>query len=680
MSLRNVNKDHLKEHASVVLATPELLTLPDHQNPLKFWTHHPKENYLADLTVFAEGLTSSPIGNWAGPFTGRPQLILQLIPVIQESCLGISRATLETRLSHLRAWWRLLDAVEAAAQQIGQPMAKVEDVRQLTRIHQDFAHRSGMRMHAFRTFLRIVNLTLKSLGAPQLYWSAPEDASPDRRLPPEEHTAALRIALKQEWGSTRHRWALTDRIRTDGFEPQTEEESSLLAHWCYFADKQRSCNRSLPTPDELRGGLHSSHFSHKTGLSLITMRALAFPDRWEADTAFHLCLSNTGWNPSVLFSLDVSQPFLRVHPRDGNRYLLTGTKVRAGGKEQPVSGLWKTTSGPGYIIKAWIDRTMSLREQLGRMLDEERKKYAEMARDGATPDDMTRQLKEVQRLDAGSRSVWLFVGRLGDIEWLDARSTAYYHHNGSVTSYLNVFIDRLNDARAARGEKPIEAITPSDFRDIFALYVWRASGGNILSVMRSLNHARLSTTEGYVDNNILNAERDKQARSFLDHLFAELGAGRLDITILAHLQRHGVVTKEMEQRLFEYRTLQLSRMGVACKDPFHPPKEIQSESANKRMCGPQRCLLCKQHAVILPESLSGIAMRVEELVTTQKCVPVETWLNSRLPEELRNGLDVLNLFPSDDVKREREQWMHAIANGSHRIPGLHLVANVRGTA
>lgn len=469
------------------------------------------------------------------------------------------------------------------------------------------------------------------------------------------------------------RWQLMDRIQGDGFEPQTDEESNLMKHWRHFAKMRGLSGKVLPSPSELRGGIYASLFIQNTGLSVTEMRKIAFPDRWEADTAFHLCLANTGWNPAVLLSLESSQSFLRTHPRDPNRYLLIGTKARAGGTEQPVSGLWKTTAGPGFIIRSWMERTAPLRGQLTTTLANERIRYAEMARNGATVIALTRQIKNIQQLESGCRAVWLFVNRNGDIDWLGSHSQQSFTLKDKKVPYLALFLDRLNRERIARDKEPIPLVTKSDFRDIFAMYIWRMTGGNILALMRALNHSRLRTTQGYTDTKILNAERDHQAGTFLDHLLTEWGAGRVDITILSHLQRYGAISIEMEQRLADFRTQQRSRMGVACKDPFHPPTEIQTESTKKRMCGPQRCLLCKPHAVILPESMSGIAMRVEELEAMQAVLPVGIWLESRCPEEMHNGLDVLKLFPSDDVRKAREHWAKAIASGLHHIPGINLI-------
>ena len=676
MSIRNINKDQLRDRASLELVTPEHLPLPDHKDPLKFWTQHETENTLVDLTVFAQGelKRARSSGRWAGPFAGRPKLILQLTPAIETATLGCTKATTHQIIMSLRKWWRLFDAVEQAAEQVEQQIDRVEDVRQLTHVHLDFVYRSGMDRNQFHIGYSIVNATLKSLGAPALYWGAPESSKPERHLPPEDQIKVIRIALKQEWETVRRHWALQNRIRADGFEPQTDEEFSLLKHWQHFANVQGSSGKMLPTSDELRVGYHTNKFAKATGMELRDIRTIIFPSRWEAETAFHLCLANTGWNPAVLYSLDASQHFLRTHPRDPSRYLLIGTKARAGGKEQPVNGLWKTKSGPGFIIRMWMERIAPLREQVKTMLMDERTRYAQMAQGGASADELMRQLKKIHKLEAGYRSVWLFVNYCGAIEWLDARTTTIFTLDSKRVTYMTVLVDRLNSERATRSEAPIAAVRPSDFRDLFALYVWRMTGGNILALMRALNHAQLRTTQDYADNNILNAERNNQARTFLDHLFDELGAGRVDITILAHLQRHGEVSNEMGQRLTEFRAQQRSRMGVACKDPFHPPIDIQPASAGKRMCGSQRCLICKPHAVILPESMSGIAMRIEELEAMQIVLPVGIWLESRFSEELRNGLDVLKLFPPDKVLIARDYWAQAIENGSHHIPGLHQPA------
>ncbi|AZE50431.1 hypothetical protein C4K04_4776 [Pseudomonas chlororaphis] len=675
MSLRTHNKDHLQNYTGDYAVAPLKLDLPAPEDPLQFWIQHPTQNLLIDLTAFAEGQTVVPrTGRWGGPFSGRPQLIRQLAPAIKVATIGLSPVSAKNSMRILRTWWRLLDGVENAAGLAGQLVVRVEDVRQLTRLHCEYAHQTKMHDDSFTWFLGIANVILRAHGSPTLHWDTPKNPQPKRHLPPEDQIAVLRVALKQTWESVRKRWALSDRVRTEGFIPQSVEEEDLLKHWEYFSEKQHLYGIALPTADQLRGGLPEKRFARFSGLTLVALRATAFPTLWEADTAFHMCLANSGWNPAVLFALDgrFEELFLRDHPQDKDRYILVGTKARAGGKEQIVDGLWKTPWGPGPIVRTWLERVKPLREQLQTRLVFEKERFNQMRQDGASSDVLSRQHNAVLHLEKGCRSVWLYAGRGGRIEWLREEKCNVHHLNGKVVSYLFALIHLINVERAERGEAPISLVTASDFRDIFALYVWRQSGGNILAVMRLLNHSQLRTTQGYVDNNILNAERDQQTRTFLDHLFAELGQGRLDITILAHLQRHGAVTPEMEKRLQDFRTMERSRLGVACQDPFNPPPAIQPDTDGSRRCGAQRCLLCRQNALILPESLAGIAMRVEELMAIQKSVSVESWLTSDFPKELSNGLDALALFPVDNVHEARVHWAEKIVSGAHRVPGLRL--------
>ncbi|MBS1229802.1 MAG: hypothetical protein H6R17_3079 [Proteobacteria bacterium] len=682
MSLREVNKDHLSEHVSLEIVET-WLPLPDHLDPLKFWTEHRTENFLVDLTVFATGETAKQQDKrHVGPFTGRQKLISQLAPAINAAVTSASKATVKSYLDALKAWWRLLDAVELDAARAGQIMSRVEDVRQLTEIYASYGRgdvgQNPMGRHTFSALKRFANATLKDLGAPELHWVAPEDAEPNRSLPSDMECAELRIRLKQEWYGVLRHFSLMDRMSTDGFRPITTDEEHLLAHWRHIHEVQTRTKKAVPSSEELRHGMSRQGFRLKTSLLLPTMRHVALPDSWQAEVAFHCCLMVTGWNPATLYSLDAGEAhtWLRDHPRLPERYLLVGTKARANDAEQPVEGLWKTRAGPGYIIRLWMERTALLREQLRMELAEERERYRQMTRTGASPGELTKQMRIVLNLEEGCRSVWLFAGEKGGIGWLAPRSNARYRADGENVTFLTTLLAKLNQERAAHQKNPIPHCTAGDFRDMFAAYVWRISGGNLFALMRALRHARIRTTQRYADNSLLNAERNDATRRFGNNLFSLLQKhGGFDLTLLTHLQRHGPVPEDAAQRLNDYRDLERSRIQVGCRDPFHPPPEIQTPGAAK-VCRPQRCLLCKAHAVILPDSLDGVAMRVEELEYTKSVFPVVEW-SDRLAEELANGLDVLQVFPPEQVKDARARWKKTIADGLHEIPGLRPLKNPR---
>ena len=682
MSIREYDKDHLKKHAFGVTNTPEALNAPESDDPLIFWTRHETESIQINLHVFASGQVKGKTnkGNFTS-FTGRPHLINQLAPAIEERLMGARPRTASNWIDSLRGWWRILDAVEAAAEQTGTRIARVEDVRQLTVIHSEFAHRCGMSATAFTLFRTLADTIRLAIGDRALHWQAPERLNAQRHQPPEYQVKLLRIALKQAWRQVLTKWALMDRLLSETtIKPDNPQEADLHRHAQYMRSMQRKFGKILPTPDELRDGAGQADFSAKTGLNLKGLRETIFPSRWDVDAAFHLCLSNTGWNPCTLFALDVTQNILLTHPKDApenfykrfvllpETYALTGNKARSGNKEQMVVGLWKTATGPGNIIRTYMERVEPLRGLLKARLVEERRHYAELVRDGRSYEESARQFKRVQRLEQGCRSAWLYVDIFGDIVWLQADLKEGHTIAGKKIPFVTFLLDQLNAKRAGQNETPIPHVTRADFRDFFATYVWRASGGSILAVKRALGHAQLGTTAGYLDNNVLNKEADDAARGFLNVLVDELGKGRLDLTILAHLQRHGAMTPKMEQRLADHRTLMRSRMKIACKDPRNPPSQIRA--SGQGFCDDNRCLLCPENAVLLPESYDGIAMRVEEILELQANLPIETWINADYPLELNNNLAALRLFDLNLVLKSRQHWARAIANGEHYVPGL----------
>lgn len=680
MTLREINKDHLSEHAGLKIVEAAL-SPPDTLDVLKFWTGHETENFFVDLTDLASGVTAEQQDQrHAGSFTGRPQLIRQLAPAINAAITGATKSTARNYLHSLTLWWRLLDAVEIDAGRAGQFVSRVEDVRQLTGIYASYGRgdtgRRSMEKRRFLIFKRLVNATLKGLGAPELHWVPPEDGEPNRFLPSDNECTEIRFKLKQEWDGVLRHFSLQDRVRTDGFRPATADEKHLLEHWHHIHEVQTRTKKALPSSKELRHGLENDDFRAKYRFQVTTMRSVVWPNSWQAEVAFHCCLMVTGWNPATLFSLDASEAhtWLGDNPRLPGRYLLSGTKARANDAEQPVEGLWKTRAGPGSIIRLWLERTAPLRKQLHEELVEERERYRKMTHDGASSGDLTKQMQRVLDLEGGCRSVWLFAGEHDGVRWLTPRGNLRYQAGGTCVTFFTALLAKFNQERAAHQKAPIPHCTPSDFRDMFAAYVWRISGGNLFALMRALRHARVRTTQRYADNTLLNAERNDATRRFGNNLFSLLQKhGGFDLTLLTHLQRHGPVPEDAAQRLSDYRNLERSRIQVGCKDPFHPPPEIQTPGQGK-VCRPQRCLLCKAHAVILPDSLDGVAMRVEELEFTKSALPVVEW-SDRLDEELANGLDVLTIFPVEKVSEARVRWKNAIASSQHEIPGLRPLKN-----
>lgn len=696
MSIRTYNKDHLTEHAGVKDTDPIRLDAPESGDPLVFWTQHETEPCEVNLHPFATGqdLVSRPQGGGrkSMSFTGRPQLTLQLAPAIQESLLWVTKATVETHLAALRQWWRVLDVVEASAAKAGQAMTKVEDVRLLTDVHKNFAHREKVRSHPFAKFRALVDVTRVALGVRPTYWESPEDPNVPKHIPPEEQRKAVRIAVKRTCRTVMERWAQSDRLSQVNVVPEDPQEANLHRHVRYMRYIQKKTGKVLPTKSDFCCGQHVDTLASR-GILLQPLRESVFPSHWDADAVWHQCLLNTGWNPSTLNTLDATKQFLFDHfkddPNDSHKrfvltpqtYELIGNKERAGGKDQVVTGQWKTQDGPGHLIKSYLERVAPLRELLRQQLTLEKRKYEEMIFEGASYEARTSQFAKVRTLEQGCRSVWLYVNRSGSINWISNTNKKSGMFNGESASFICEVVHLLNTQRAENNAEqakisdrplaplpPVPQVAAREFRVWFADYVYRASNGSILHLKRALNHSKLRTSSDYVDTNILNQEASDAARRFLNILVDELEGGRVDLTILAHLYRHGQLSPEQEELLAQARTLPKSRMNVACKDTHHPPAHIKA--GQSEACDVQRCLLCLENAVLLPESLDGIAMRVEELRALQGFIPIETWSEERYDIELRNNLTALRKFDLNQGLAARKKWARAIFGGEHYVPGL----------
>ena len=713
MSIRNKKKDHLKDHSGVELVVPAVAPTTD--DPLRFWTGHPTKNTLIDLHEFADG--ASTTGNsTGGGYSGRPELIAELAPAIQAQLALKARETCASLKVSLRIFWRVCDELEAIAAPDGRTLDRLTSMRDLTHLHETTLNRANINRKYFCSLLIIFNNTRTLMKLRPLVWTIPKGAGPSRQLIPDSHAKVLKIAIKRDWEQVRKTWARHDAIRR-GEEPDTltefekqdptvvhayaDENELLRKNWLHFKRIQESTRTLNPIADQLYDG-NSKSFHNYRGLYTSTMRALAFPTMQDAQIAFHAALIRSGWNPSTLTTgLDATLPdSIFQHPKDSKQRVLVvnskegeetgnpedseeinmqGSKSRAGGRMQFCMGLKKDPDTPPNIVAAFLARSKGLREKLHQDVKEAAAEYQRLKVLDAPRDAIERQFMQLQNLQQGTRNVWLYVDYRGNINWLNGRCWKTLGSRDPTSArrnstYLEILTKRLNSQREKRKEEPIALVTPSDFRDIYARWVYVMTGGNILAVMLALGHSSLKPTDGYVTNNIFNAENDEAARKFMTHLFAELGQGRLDLTILAQLVRHGSLTIEMLSRLTEYRALPRSVVKVGCADIRNPPPHVDPAHIEGKRCGTHRCLRDCHHARFLPESLDGITMRMEELMVMSHHLPLDLWILGEFEKELEAGEYLLaELYDQDAVAQARTHWHQKIGSGQHVVPGVGLI-------
>lgn len=696
MSIRIYNKDHLKQHAGVTSTAPVRFDTPISSDPLVFWSQHEQEPCEVNLTPFSIGQEKSNHRFGGGkkfiPFTGRPRLIHQLAPAISETLAYACKGTVLGYMNALREWWRVLDAVEAAAFAEHQPMTRVENILLLTKVHSEFAHRSGMNRQTFSKFRALVDLSRVALGEQPTFWKAPEDGDVQKHIPSQEQRNALRFAVRAACRQVLGKWDQSDKLSQVETEPTDPREAALWRNVKLMRDLQKRSGKILPMPADFLDSIPDWAFN-SAGTFKLSIRESIFPNHWDADAVWHLCVLNTGWNPSTLTNLDVTKKFLFDHFKDSTNdphqrfvlrpqtYELIGDKGRAGGKEQFITGQWKSLDGPGHLIKTYLARVEPLRNALKQQLIQAQHKYKQT--DIADYKLKKTLFEKIKFLEKGVRSVWLYVNRSGEISWISDKTLASGYINSMQVPFLTEIRHLLNAQRQNTSRNlnkyqvspthylaPIPHVTAKDFRLWFADYVYRASHGNMLHVKKALNHSLLSTTIGYTNTKILNQESSNGARRFLRILVDELETGRVDLTILAHLYRYGEITSEQQEILTQMRKLTKSRMKVACKDARNPPAHINSTKGE--LCDFQRCMLCPENAVLLPESIDGIAMRVEELLATQGSLPIETWLEGMYDIELKNNLIALRKFDLNQSLAARKKWALAISEGKILVPGLPL--------
>lgn len=676
---KNTNtKDHLPRNLTTLPPLPaDNPTAQAHENEaLRFYTTHKTKPRIVDLNIFRTG-QSIFLNNSrrAVPFSGRPALIAQLKPAIFDRAMLLANDSVEQILNSLRAWWRIFDSIEAVTAGTLHPLTSVSE---LTDVHRQAALDAGMGRLEFNSFLQLANTTRSAIGCKPLYWLSLSPKSVTRHLPPKWQTDIVRQQLKRHWFSVLDRWSLADDLRKH-LEPLVErnsapethrEQQRLLRNYELFDSVLERTGNLRPSRSELMQGISSQTF-YEEGFNCQDMLCGSYPDSFDIRVAFHLCLATTGWNPAVLLSLDVTKTIIEQHPKDPGRYVLRGIKARSRGSEQLREGLLKSQGSAGVIIRMLMAQTKPLRESLINTLHTCRTHLAEMKSMPHTAADLELMRIHITTLEQGTKSPWLFVSmNSSDTQWLTDKnfSQGAYEKGRGHLSFIGKFIETLNKKRPKYEQLPL--LKASDFRDAYAASQYHASGGSILYVLRALGHRSISSTQGYLNNTLLNDEHKKLYETFSEALWSEIATHqRIDPTIIAQRARYGSISPEQRNRLQDYRTLMRSRIGVACADPKNPPRSIAPDfiADGKAMCHVQRCTLCLENAILLPDSLPGLCKRLAELRYLRSKMSIMAFQESSFLEEIDNTEIALIAFDSQEAKQLLEEWERRIDSGAHRV-------------
>jgi hypothetical protein len=654
--------------------------LPPIEGGLIFNTRHSTSPCDVDLTCFRDGQAVARGrggANWTGPYSGRPQLILDLLPALTDRLTGAAERTVDSYIESFRGWWRLFDKLERR-----HGLSPVCSVADLNDIHGQFALDSGMNRKAFGALLSLANTTRRGLRLRVLHWTSPGRVDPKRRLPPKWQFDVIRHELKHRWFQVLDRWQLADRLISNDAplvevgHPQHSEQCHLVSSYQYFRRAAEFRNHPCPNLDGLidfESGLSISQF-YDAGLSRKEMLQGRYPLLEDLQAPIHLCMANTGWNKAVVLAIDVTGEYIAAHPTDSSQYIMWARKEKAGGTPQETRGLFKSQAGIGFIVLTIVARTEPLRTELRKQL-KGYSKQLKLALANSAPDSepVLNLNKTVSDLQTAIRSPWLYATHHGGIACPDQRTLDKSIDDSGdhfkYSPYLRMVIRELNVRRPQ--DNQLAEITPGDFRDNFARVCYEASGGSVLAVKKALGHKRISSTQVYLTNQEnLESHRQIYGRFWHQLWDVEIRVHKsVDPSILALGARTGTVTAEHRSRLGKWRKLMISRVEMGCTSPKNPPRRIAPHFVpdGLKNCDVQRCTLCFEHGVILPTSLPGLAMRAEELCHIRTEMSIKAWLVSTFSEELENTEVALLGFDPKEVALVRKHWAEKIRSGEHRV-------------
>ncbi|WP_158685838.1 hypothetical protein [Achromobacter spanius] len=632
---------------------------------LTFWTAHPQKKAFVDLNEFYYGQGIRNTALWNGGFTGRPELLLEMLPAIHDRMIPLSHASIQHYIGSFRQWWRVFDSVEA---ELGESFI-VRSAADVTEVHWQRILDVKIERSHFGLFLSLINEIRVAKGLRRLHWQGPQLREPRRHLAPKEHIDAVRHRLRRSWFGAIERWELADAILSNGSPLVSEQEApDVFAAQARILEGRKRFSHAIAngspacvTREYLRYPNEKLYVLYHQGHTVEEILESVYPGDNDIRAAFHLCLATTGWNPSVLLDLDATSDLVEAHPTDNTRFIIRAAKARAPGVEQIAEGLFKSRGAIAFIISYLISRTEPLRQQLRdelKLLRQQVRNESDIASE-----------KRIVALESGVKSVWIYCCR-GNIHWLNVHNFA--------AGYLVQIIDGINEKRPM-GQK-IARFPATDFRDAYAAFVYHSSGGSILAVMRALNHSRIQSTTAYLNNSLLLEEHRHLYRTFSQAMWRQISENtQVDPTILAIWSRFGPPSKEAIDRLYEYRNLVRSRIGVGCKDPYHPPSHVDPnfKSDGSEVCVVQRCLLCVEHAVIFPDSLSGLCKRKVEIDYIKENMGQAAFTQSSFQLEANNVELVLLGFEKDRVEAGLEEWRLKIASGEHKVAQFDGIQGVQ---
>lgn len=614
----------------------------DFAETLQMTTGHPTKPGFVDLRLLRNGLSADDIAadpmRWKRgtvPFRGRPQLIRQLAPYLEVKLANAPESTVETTRQALYWWWRRLDTVDHIS-----PVDCVEDFND---IHYHAYRMDPSDKKTANNFLSRIAEARTAMGLPNAFWSGVDKGSPKRDLISDEHVKLVYEFYKR------------------------------IAF---------------------------------TAIQRYELDPAALPRKTEVVAFFTIFMLQSGWNAQVMCDIDMETmnadgtfKCIVPHPMSPSSHvIIKSTKDRANGTIQTHASRIKPQLSAYNIIKLLYERSEPLRAMYRAelaMVTERLHKVGALLASGkdengsAVDTDECQKLKHVQsrlildqgRLQRCIQSPWTFERWTNGSAGKGVAGTLLDHSHVKAGALLKGVTGTYAGASPTRwaahhinltlkpGEKPIPVdFQLSDLRDAFLVWRYVKSRYSWLDAFIAAGHNNIDSLRNY-----LNAVR-LRAQSFKDftHLTNEmLSVIQSEPNHRINLHLPTVIAAKMakvpeEKILLWIKGKELTYCGTGCANIQNPPSHIAPDHSLGRPCLVQRCTLCKENAILLPNSWYHLAKRLAELRYIRSTLPMDSWSNSSFSEEMGNTEDALSQYDESKVAAALQEWESAIAEGRHQ--------------
>jgi hypothetical protein len=640
-------------------------------------THH-------DLSEFLDGAPDVKTGKggyrWIGGFSGRPELLRDLLPVIRANYSKYPPLHFHSLIvGGLRFLYRFLDAYEHLAGSQG--LHPVSRLHHLTASHLDLMSLPGPNKawdpapyRIARIIRTLVLDAIQDVGLPPVHVSAliRPRASPKEPPSGDECKSLVRF-LRSEVIAIFDRWKRSDALASVGRDlialraQGNGRVSEVLpteadAHATYRSLVTRT-GHALPNCAMLNESLglasrglpdwwpcySAQDVSHgkKPGTKVIVtdLAAGLYPTTQDILLCALLCLGRSAWNSSTLFSIDINDWWNQY---DEKAAWLFAPKARSGGAYQYTVSRIGERTGVYEIIQALIKRSASLR----KWLENHRNAHP-------TP-------------DIALRSPWL--GTNDGMNYLlftvDPRSDKH------ANLHLKKVIERHNESPSAKVK--IRNMCCRDFRNVAAGWVYRNSRYSTWLAMILLGHKNASTTRTYLYTRAARAESHSAVKTVMDDVFDQVVTSRRWDPVLSRARVEGVdITDEARAKLDLYRERR-TYDGSVCRSPTNPPDDIDPKNprdGKTRCIQGHRCVAAHcPNAIVFKESLPWLARRTAELEWFAQNVGAVRFSTSTDADDLQVLRATLRQWPREEVERELQHWHKQIVDGTHRplrLAGQH---------